>query len=46
MFCSERPSRLKGIETVNVTVLRNLKVFCSERPSRLKGIETRIVVLM
>ena len=40
---SERPSRLKGIETYLQT-LDPKQQFCSERPSRLKGIETEIQV--
>ena len=37
---SERPSRLKGIETLSLQIRRILPLDCSERPSRLKGIET------
>ena len=38
---SERPSRLKGIETVCLHCCRwRFVLLCSERPSRLKGIET------
>ena len=37
---SERPSRLKGIETLAASAFASLAVTCSERPSRLKGIET------
>ena len=36
---SERPSRLKGIETLFFACCK-LFYFGSERPSRLKGIET------
>ena len=38
---SERPSRLKGIETKDFGSTTAPKNKCSERPSRLKGIETK-----
>ncbi len=41
---SERPSRLKGIETLN-SILIHLHQLSSERPSRLKGIETLALAL-
>ena len=41
-ICSERPSRLKGIETVTVSSII-IESSSSERPSRLKGIETQIL---
>ncbi len=43
LICSERPSRLKGIETGSLSLCDGEKIFiCSERPSRLKGIETGV----
>ncbi len=41
---SERPSRLKGIETGTFhSFFVSFSFRCSERPSRLKGIETFLV---
>ena len=44
IFCSESPSRLKGIETDNASLyaacFNSSLTLCSESPSRLKGIET------
>ena len=40
MIGSERPSRLKGIETNRAVFWTYTIRSCSERPSRLKGIET------
>ena len=42
MLCSERPSRLKGIETkLEQVCCVRCGFLGSERPSRLKGIETQ-----
>ena len=40
---SERPSRLKGIETNTIQSRRRRTICSSERPSRLKGIETLVL---
>ena len=46
MNCSERPSRLKGIETFTQQIHFQIIGESSERPSRLKGIETSDFLLV